>query len=396
MNMRHQLPAHSPLSGKAITAALADAARERSALRARAEDFIASRFGADRVLLTDSGRSALQIAIGIAAQKRRAAVVALPAFQCFEVASAAVGAGLRIVLYDVDPHTLAPDLVSFDDALGAGAHVAVIAPLYGVPVDWDAVRAIADRRGALLIEDAAQGLGARWRGAPLGALGSVSVLSFGRGKGWTGGGGGAVTIRGDEELGAFVDAVRSSLAAGGYGALPAAASIAQWLAGRPAAYGLLARMPGLGLGETVYHPPASPARMTAFSAALLIRTFDLAASETRTRREQAEAWLRDLPAAARARVALPPQHAEAGYLRLPLLLDGPPPMEVWPQLRSAGMMRSYPAPLSDLPEVRTRLIGRPAIHSGARALAARLVTLPTHSLVEPRDRRVIIEYFRSL
>jgi dTDP-4-amino-4,6-dideoxygalactose transaminase len=327
--MRHQLPAYSPLSGTFIRAALFDAIREGDAVLQRAEAFIASRFQADRVLLTDSGRSALQMAMVIAAQERRATTVALPAFQCFEVASAAVGAGLRIVLYDVDPHTLGPDPTSLDAALGAGADIAVIAPLYGFPVDWDAVQEIAHRHGALLIEDAAQGVGARWRGASLGAIGMLSVLSFGRGKGWTAGGGGALAARGDAALATRVDDARSSMVSGGAGAWPAAASTAQWLAGRPVVYGLLAAMPGLALGETIYHVPTSPARMTAFSAALLMLTFGLAARETEARRMRVDEWWRVLPDVARRGVPRLAPHAEPGYLRFrysstscPRMIDG--------------------------------------------------------------------------
>jgi dTDP-4-amino-4,6-dideoxygalactose transaminase len=54
-------------------------------------------------------------------------------------------------------------------------------------------------------------------------------------------------------------------------------------------------------------------------------------------------------------------------------------------------MRSYPTPLHVLPEVRARLIRRSVSHPGAESLAARLLTIPTHSLVRPRDRSEIIE-----
>ncbi len=108
--------------------------------------------------------------------------MALPAFTCYDIASAAVGAGVRVALYDVDPDTLGPDPASLERVLAAGAGAVVAGPLYGVPLEWDALRALADRHGALLIEDAAQGHGASWRGRPLGSLGDLSVLSFGRGK----------------------------------------------------------------------------------------------------------------------------------------------------------------------------------------------------------------------
>ena len=66
----------------------------------------------------------------------------------------------------------------------------VVAYLYGIPFDTAPVRAAAGAVGAWLIEDAAQGAGASFRGRALGAFGDLSMLSFGRGKGVTAGRGG--------------------------------------------------------------------------------------------------------------------------------------------------------------------------------------------------------------
>jgi dTDP-4-amino-4,6-dideoxygalactose transaminase len=96
------------------------------------------------------------------------------------------------VLYDLDPATLSPDPASLDRAMSAGAAALVVAHLYGFAVDLDLAARAAERTGALLIEDAAQGVGGSYRGVPLGKCGSLSVLSFGRGTGRTGGRGGAL------------------------------------------------------------------------------------------------------------------------------------------------------------------------------------------------------------
>src|SRR5439155_325596 len=96
----------------------------------------------------------------------------------------------------VHPPLPSPELDSLTAALTAGARLVVVTSLYGVPVQWRAVLECAAAVGAAVIEDAAQGFGASWLGRPLGSLGAVSVLSFGRGKGWTGGRGGALLARG--------------------------------------------------------------------------------------------------------------------------------------------------------------------------------------------------------
>ena len=212
-------------------------------------------YSADEVLLCGSGTQGLQLAIQCARDEiGRQVAVALPAFSCFDVASAAIGAGGPVILYDLDPPSLSPDLESLDRALAAGARIVVVAPLYGVPVDWDAVEDLASTYGAMLIEDAAQGHGATHRRRPLGSLGEISTLSFGRGKGWTGGSGGAVLFRRGRRAARTV-----GLSGSGAGSSLKTAMVlaAQWALGRPSVYGLPRRLP-LELGETVYHEPRAP------------------------------------------------------------------------------------------------------------------------------------------
>src|SRR5207244_6487942 len=133
-----------------------------------------------------------------------------------------------------------------------GARVIVVAPLFGVPIDWDAIEQCLRGFGALAIEDAAQGHGALWRGAPVGSAGALSVLSFGRGKGWTGGRGGALLMR-RFPLDGHLATARSPGLSHELAALGSAT--AQSLLGRPALYRLPAAIPFLHLGETRYRAP---------------------------------------------------------------------------------------------------------------------------------------------
>src|SRR5439155_19022642 len=152
--------------------------------RPRVRALVRALYRGHDAVLTASGTQALELAIrAAAAATGESCAVALPAYSCYDVAAAAVGAGVRMALYDVDPATLAPDLDSLTATLAAGAQVVVVAPLYGMPVDWDAIEQRVAPFGAIPIEDAAQGHGAEWRGARLGSGGRLSVLSFGRGKG---------------------------------------------------------------------------------------------------------------------------------------------------------------------------------------------------------------------
>src|SRR5690625_7841010 len=101
-----------------------------------------------RSVLTGSGTDALQRAIVCACQRiGRGAVAAIPAYGCYDIATAAIGAEVRFFLYDIDPVTLGPDLDSLGSAIAAGASAVVVAPLYGAPVACGAAGA-ADSRVA--------------------------------------------------------------------------------------------------------------------------------------------------------------------------------------------------------------------------------------------------------
>src|SRR6266545_4725787 len=320
-------------------------------------------------------------------------VVALPAYSCYDVAAAAVGAGVRIALYDVDPATLAPDLDSVTATLAEGARIVVVAPLCGVPVDWEAIEHCVAGFGALAVEDAAQGHGAEWRGAPLGSLGRLSVLSFGRGKGWTAGRGGALVTRGGLHTpdGAYV-----APAGTGVELAITAAALVQWALGRPGRYGLAAAIPGLHLGETRYRDPEAPRAMSRAAACLLERTLPLAAREASVRRANAAALLASVPAGVRVRAVTAPRDGTPGFLRLPLRLSRG--IAGFADARLAlrcGVAPGYPTTLAALAPVREGMTRAPGRWPGAEDLARQLVTLPTHSLVSDGERDALVRLLES-
>jgi perosamine synthetase len=385
--MRRQLPVYSPLSPLPLLRAAFTAPRAAETAKQKLRALLQNEFNAQEVLLTSSGTQALQVAIELAASTLgNVSSIALPAFTCYDVASAAVGAGHPIRLFDLDPATLAPDLESVRSVLEQGARVVVVSPLYGLPVDWDELAHLAAQYGAALIEDAAQGHGASWREQRLGSLGDISVLSFGRGKGWTGGRGGAVLLRRR-----FSSAAELPSAINGAGVL--LASAAQWLLGRPAVYGVPAALPWLGLGETHYHEPTSPATMPPRAATVLLATKDAAAREAETRKKTAREYLNALLKLPSVHLVRTLSQATPGFLRFPLRMDG----GYGSLLRRTAVQRwgiapSYPTTLAALPQIQRVLLPDVRGWPGAEVLAADLLTLPTHSLVTDAERQRLIRF----
>jgi dTDP-4-amino-4,6-dideoxygalactose transaminase len=156
-------------------------------------------------------------------------------------------------------------------------------------------------------------------------------------------------------------------------------------------YGLPAGIPALALGQTIYHEPTTPTRATRFSAALLGRMSDVAAREALGRRDNAARWIAELPG--RATQAIPPVLAGgiAGYLRFPIHVPAGIAADLESsRYRRAGIARSYPKPLSELPAVAARMLGGEKRFPGAEQLARTLVTLPTHTRLTDRGREAIL------
>jgi perosamine synthetase len=362
----------------------------RAALAAQ----LATTYAAPSVQLTQSGTAALQLALRAARVIAGDGPIALPAFGCYDLATAAVALDTPVVLYDLDPNTLAPDLDSLT-ALGAmGVRVVVVAPIAGVPVDWEAVTSATSAYGAVVIEDAAQCHGASWRGRPCGSFGAISVLSFGRGKGWSGARGGAVLIR-DHAASRFLGDCPIPEARRADGISVAAASAVMWAFSSPWRYGIPASLPWLDLGATKYHPPRPVRRMTRASAAVLQASREDATREAMQRRVNAEQLLRAARDLKHIRIIEPPLLALPGYLRLPVRISGSArPLLATGWARRLGISPPYPTSLGWVDALRPRL--RSGGHwPGAETLVRELALLPTHSRVTRRERVVIVDLLRS-
>jgi dTDP-4-amino-4,6-dideoxygalactose transaminase len=346
---------------------------------------IAKKFGANDVLLTDSGTSALTLALRMLCRDRSNRLVALPAYGCYDIATAADGADVEVVLYDVIPHTLGPDVNSMQRVLSQQPAVVVLAHLYGVPVNLDVVLQLCESHATAVVEDAAQGHGAAYGGLPLGSFGTVAVLSFGRGKGVTGGAGGALLSthqNGTEVIGNAAEAAGVPRR----GIRQLIGATAQWVLGSPWMYGIPASLPFLHLGETIYREPDQPLKMTPTAVAVLARTWKVAETESMRRKAAAAVLLEHVRASQMADPVDPPPGCEPGYLRLPIIVREQAVARFrTPRARRLGVMPGYPVALPDLPGFEQRCCNPGDSFVGARTLAARLFTIPTHSRLSVED-----------
>lgn len=395
--LRFVPPVRSPITLPSVVAGFSAAMRKSAAQEAHSsvESQLRAMLGNPGMLLTNSGTSALALALRHSANGRGASrPVALPAYGCYDLATAVDAADVPFILYDVDPVTLGPDWSSLRNALKTGADRVVIVHLYGIPVDMSEMSALAAQFGAFVIEDAAQGVGGAWRGAVLGSIGSLGVLSFGRGKGVTAGHGGALLA--NDDLGMAVMNGLKSIPVAPSTVLEAGAFIAQWLMARPLVYGIPASMPFLRLGETAYRPPEAARQLSRFSAGALSKTLALVDAENNRRRENALllASRLDLPGIQQIQI---PRGGDAGYLRFPVTVNERSRAAAHRQpARRLGVMPGYPTSLASLRGFGNRQTGprRPDL-PGARELEKGLVTLPTHGALSMADLVALEDWCRA-
>ncbi len=156
---------------------------------------VAALAGVGHAAALSSGTAALHLALLLAGVGPDDEVV-VPTLTFVATANAAVMAGARPVFVDCDPDTwqIDPDrVVALLDQRAAAGHLpaaVVTVDLYGQCADADPLARACERYGVALVEDAAEALGARYRGRPAGSLAPAAVFSFNGNKVITTSGGG--------------------------------------------------------------------------------------------------------------------------------------------------------------------------------------------------------------
>jgi dTDP-4-amino-4,6-dideoxygalactose transaminase len=160
----------------------------------RVEARLAALLGPGRVLLTTSGSHALELAL-LALDIRPGQEVICPSFTFVSSANAVLRVGARPVFAEIEDRTLGLDPADVEARLSPRTVALMPVHYAGVAPDMEALLDIARRRGLRVVEDAAQGLAASWRGRPLGTLGDAGCFSFHETKNVTCGEGGALFVR---------------------------------------------------------------------------------------------------------------------------------------------------------------------------------------------------------
>jgi perosamine synthetase len=155
------------------------------------EDELASRCGVTHAIATSNGTTALHLALAVAGISAEDEVI-VPSLTFVATAAAVRYLGATPVFADSDPAHWCVDPEDVARRITSRTHGLVAVDLYGHPADMDALAELAAEHDLVLVEDAAEALGADYRGRPAGGLGLLGILSFYGNKLNTTGEGGAV------------------------------------------------------------------------------------------------------------------------------------------------------------------------------------------------------------
>jgi dTDP-4-amino-4,6-dideoxygalactose transaminase len=149
--------------------------------------------GTTECIALNSGTSALHLALLAAGIAPGDEVITSP-FTFVASVAAILYAGARPVLVDIDPRSFTIDPAHIEAAITPRTKAILPVHLYGQPADMDPIMDIARQHRLVVIEDAAQAHGARYKGRPVGSIGDMACFSFYPGKNLGAyGEGGAVT-----------------------------------------------------------------------------------------------------------------------------------------------------------------------------------------------------------
>lgn len=151
------------------------------------------RFQVQKVLLTTSGTTALDMALLLCDLEPGDEVI-LPSYTFSSTATAAVMVGAKLVFVDVRPDTMNLDETKLEAAITDRTKVIIVMHYAGVACEMDYIMRLARTHHLLVVEDAAQGVMSTYKGKALGTIGDFGCYSFHETKNLSMGEGGALLI----------------------------------------------------------------------------------------------------------------------------------------------------------------------------------------------------------
>lgn len=147
-------------------------------------------------ILTYSGRTALYALLKAYGTKKGDEII-MPSFMCETVSQMLFDMEYKLNFVDINPNTYNIDIDDLNKRISRNTKVILAVHMFGIPCDMHSIMDIAQDNNAIVIEDAAQAMGAEYHGQKVGTIAESGFFSFGRGKPITAMGGGAIVTNDD-------------------------------------------------------------------------------------------------------------------------------------------------------------------------------------------------------
>lgn len=184
-------PVMVPVTYKEISLALTRSLKNRRNSIQDLEYKITEYIDCKHSMATSSGRTAIYIllkAYGI----KEGDEVAMPAYMCSSVSDLLISMNIKINFIDIEKDTYNISVCDLNEKINKSTKIIIAAHMFGNPCEIDSINEIAEDNNAILIEDAAQAMGAKYKKEKVGAITDAGFFSFGRGKPLTSIDGGAI------------------------------------------------------------------------------------------------------------------------------------------------------------------------------------------------------------
>lgn len=365
--------------------------------------------GVPCALLTCSGTSAFYLILESIKKISTMSTIIIPAFVCPLIPLAIKRAGLNIKPCDINRDNFDYDINMLREICAEDKDTLAILAVHlaGIPLDLEAIKETAGKKGIFIIEDCAQSLGAEYKGKKTGSLGDFSFFSLCRGKGLTIYEGGlAITTR-QEYAGLLADTAKEIMPGDILSeSLKIIELFGYSIFYRPELFWFVFRAPQIfwqmlddpvrAMGE--YFTTDFPVhRVSAFRENIGHLNFPRLNAEIAMQREMAGSYLEQLKDIPGVKAIVEPGQAKASYPYLPLIFENARKINSCLDAfkdSGLGVSQIYLHAISDYAYLKDLI--PPAECPHARALAEKTITLSTSSFLKEPELKNIIGKLKKL
>ena len=316
------------------------------------EEKLAAFVGAKHCISCANGTDALQIAqmaFGIGSGDE----VITPGFTYIATAETVALLGAKPVYVDICPKTYNLDPVKLEAAITPRTKAIIPVSLYGQCADFDAINLIAKKHGIPVIEDAAQSLGATYKGTKSGNLSTVACISFFPSKPLGCYGDGGAIFTNDDELALVMRQI--------------------------ARHGQERRYHHVRVGVN--------SRLDTLQAAILLPKLEILKEEMGLRQQAAERYDHLLQQAGIITTPVVEEHNTSAWAQYTIQVDNRE--QVQAKLKEAGIPTAvhYPVPLNKQPAVADSTAELPI----GDAVAKKVMSLPMHPYLSEKEQNKVVK-----